>query len=176
LFEQVLLFLRQLLGDREARHGVEVALPAAGHVGHALAAQLETRADLRARRNLDLIVAGHRRDRGGTAQRQHRVADGQMAIQVIAFAMKRIVLLDVDDDVEIARGAAGGAVLAFAVEAQPLAGCNAGGNLRGDLSLAADAAGAAARLAGLADDLAGATARRARARDRQEALLEAQLS
>ena len=100
----------------------------------------------------------------------------QLAIQIVVLAMEDVVVLHVDDDVEVARRAAGGAVLALAVQAQALAGRDAGGNLRRDLALAADASGAAAGLARLADDLAGAAARRAGARDGQEALLEAQLA
>ena len=46
---------------------------------------------------------------------------GQLAIEVVPLAMEERVLLDVDDDVEVAGRSAGGAVLAFAVEAQPLA-------------------------------------------------------
>ena len=90
--------------------------------------------------------------------------------------MEERVLLDVDDDVEVARRTAGGAVLAFAVEAQPLAGGDAGGNLDRELALAADAARAAAGLARLGDRLAGAAAIRARPRDGQESLLVPQLA
>ncbi len=102
--------------------------------------------------------------------------DRHLAIEVVFLAMEERVLLDVDDDVEIARRAAGGAVLALAVEAQPLAGGDAGGNLDRELALAADAAGAAAGLARLGDRLAGAAAVRARPRDGEEALLVAQLA
>src|SRR3954470_11443434 len=85
------------------------------------------------------------------------------------------MILHVHDDVEIARRSAGGAVLPFAVQPQPLPGGDAGGNLRGDLALAADAAGAAARLAWLADHAAGAAAGGAGARHGEKALLEPQL-
>ena len=61
LFEQVLLVLRELLRDRDARDDVEVAMAAAVHVRHALAAQLEARAGLRARRNVDVLAAVERR-------------------------------------------------------------------------------------------------------------------
>ena len=98
-----------------------------------------------------------------------------MAVEVVVFAMEDVVVLDVDDDVEIARRAAGGSVLAFAVQAQALAGGDPRGNLRRDLALAPDPSRAAAGLAGLADDLADPAAGRAGPRDREEALLEAQL-
>ena len=99
-----------------------------------------------------------------------------MAIEVIVFTMEGRVVVDVDDDVEVARRAAGGAVLPLAIEAKPLAGRDPRGNLRGDLALAPDASRAAARLAGFADDLAAPAARRTRARHREEALLVAQLT
>ena len=87
---------------------------------------------------------------------------GDLAVEVVFLALEERVLLHVDDDVEIAGRAAGGAVLAFAVEAQALARGDAGRNLHRELALAADAAGAAARLARLGDDLAGAAALAAR--------------
>src|SRR5450756_3250240 len=67
------------------------------------------------------------------------------------------------------------AVFPFTVEAAPLARRDAGGDLRRDLALASDASRAAARLARFADPLAGAPAVRARTRDREEALLKAEL-
>ena len=100
----------------------------------------------------------------------------QLAVEIVPFAVEESVLLDVDDDVEVAGGTAGGAMLAFAVQAQPLAGRDAGRNLHRELALAADAARAAARLARLGDRLAGAAAVRARARDGQESLLLAELA
>src|SRR5215204_2042098 len=86
------------------------------------------------------------------------------------------MILHVDDDVEIARGAARAAVLAFAVDAEALPGGNARRDLRGYLPLASDATRAAAGLARLGDHLPGAPARGAGARDRQKALLETLLA
>src|SRR5262249_53631981 len=174
--EQTALFLRQFLRDGDARDDVEVAMAAARHVRHSLGAQLEPRARLRAGADFDRLFAVQERHPDLAAERERRKRDRHLAVEVVLFAMEERVLLHVDDDVEIARGAAGGAVLAFAIQAQPLAGRNAGRDLRGDLALASDASGAPARLARPRDHLAAAVARRARARDGEKPLLEAQLA
>src|SRR6185503_1924887 len=175
LFEQILLLAAQLLRDRGARNHVEVADAAARHVRHPLGAQLEARPGLRPGRHLDLLVADQRRHAHVTAERQRREGHRHLAIQVVPFAMEERVLLHVDDDVEIARRAAGGSVFPFAVQPEALAGGDSRGNLRGDLALAADAPGAAAGLARLADHPAAAAAGGAGSRHREEPLLEAKL-
>ena len=58
-----------------------------------------------------------------------------LAEEVVAVAPEERVLLHVDDDVEIAGRAAGRAVLAFALEPEPLAGRDAGGDLDRELAL-----------------------------------------
>ena len=76
------------------------------------------------------------------------------------------MLLDVDDDVEMAGRSAGGPGFAFALQPQLLAGGDPGRNLDRDLALFRHAAGAAARRARLGDDLAAvAAALRARPRE-----------
>ena len=85
----------------------------------------EARARLRSRRDVQLVAAVERRHLDLAAERQDRVTDRQLAEQVVAVAVEELVLLDVDDDVEIARRAAGAAVLAFVLEAQLLAGGDA---------------------------------------------------
>ena len=66
-------------------------------------------------------------------------------MQVVAVALEERVILDVNDDVEVAGRAAARAGLALAAEAQALAGGDAGGNAHGELALLLDAPGAAAR-------------------------------
>ena len=121
----MLLFLGELRRDGDAGDHVKVAMAAARHVRHALAAQLEARARLRSGRDVELLAAVERRHLDGPAEGERREADRQLAIEIVAFAMEEVVVLDVDDDVEIAGRAAGGAVLAFALQAQPLAGGDA---------------------------------------------------
>ena len=93
---------------------VQIAVAAARDVRHALAAQLEARAGLRAGRDVQLLAAVERRHLDAPAERERREADRQLAVEVVLFAMEERVLLHVDDDVEVAGRAAGGAVLAFA--------------------------------------------------------------
>src|SRR5262249_41984834 len=145
---------------------------AARDVRHALATQLEARARLRAGRNLQLLLAVDERYAHVAAEREHREGHRQLAVEIVLLAVEQRVILDVHDDVEIAGRAAGAAVFPLAVEAQPLAGRDAGRDLRGELALAPDAARAAAGLARTADDLAAAAAGGAGTRHYQEALLE----
>ena len=177
LFEQVLLFLGELLRHRDAGDDVEVAVAAAGHVRHALAAHLEARARLACPAgtcssslpsSVGTLIVPPSASVGNDT--------GISQIEVVLLAMEERVLLHVHDDVEIAGRAAGGAVLALAVEPQALTGRDAGGNLDRQLALAADAAGAAAALARLGDGLARAAAVRAGPRDGEESLLVAQLA
>src|SRR2546423_2717316 len=86
------------------------------------------------------------------------------------------MLLDVDHDVEISGRSARGSVLAFSVEPQPLAGCDARGNLNRQFSFAAHTAGAAARLTRLRNRFAGPAAVGAGARDGEKPLLVSELS
>ncbi len=97
--------------------------------------------------------------------------DRHLAVEVVLLPVEERVLLHVHDDVEIARGAAGTAVFALAIEAQALAGRDAGRDLHRQLALACGAPGSAAGVARLGDGLSGAAAVGARTRDRQEALL-----
>jgi hypothetical protein len=86
------------------------------------------------------------------------------------------MILDVHDDVEVAVRTAARARFALAVEAQALAGRDAGRNADGELALLLHAPRAPAGGARLGDDRAGAAALAAGARHREEPLLIAQLS
>src|SRR5262245_8870350 len=90
--------------------------------------------------------------------------------------MEERMLLDMNDDVEVAGGTSLGAVLAFTVEAEPLAGRDARGDLDRQRAIAPDTSRTAARVARLGDGFSGAAAIRAGTRDRQETLLIAELS
>ena len=103
LLEQVLLFLGELLRDGDAGDDVQIAVAAARDVRHALAAQLEARARLRAGRDVQLFAPVERRDLDAAAERERRVTDRQLAEEVVAFAVEELVVLHVHDDVEIAR-------------------------------------------------------------------------
>src|SRR5262249_23246883 len=89
--------------------------------------------------------------------------------------MKERMLLNVDDHVEVAGRAAGGAVLAFAVEPHSLTGRDARRDLDRQLTLATDAAGATAGVARLRDGLASPSTVSARPGDGEEPVLVAKL-
>ena len=73
------------------------------------------------------------------------------AVQVVAVALKELVLPHEDDDVEIAGGTAERAGFAFALQAQALAGGDARGNLDRELARLLDRAVASAVRARLGD-------------------------
>src|SRR6185503_16889547 len=176
LFDQLALLARELLRRLHLHGGEQIAAAAAVDVGHALVAQAQRRAGLRPLRHLHRLAAVERRYLNLAAQRDGGEVHRDLAEQVVAVAAEELVLLDVDDDVEVAGGTAGRTGFAFAVQPQLLAGGDAGGNLDGDLAIARHPSGAVATLARLGDDLAGATALRAGARDGEEALLIANLA
>jgi hypothetical protein len=100
----------------------------------------------------------------------------ELAVEIVAFAMEERVLLHVNNDVEVARRATLAAVLALAVQAEPLPGRDTRGNLDGQRALAADPSGAATGLARLGDRLSRPAAVRARSRDGQKTLLITELA
>ena len=127
-------------------------------------------------RDVHVFLTVERRNLDVAAKRERRKGDRHLAIEIVFLAMEERVLLDVDNDVEIAGRAPGAAMFAFAIEAQPLARRDAGGNLDGQLALARRASRSAAGVARPGDRLSGPAAVRARPRNRKKALLIAQLA
>jgi len=80
------------------------------------------------------------------------------------------------DHVQMSSRSAGAPGFAFALQPKLLAGCNAWGNLHGDLTLSGDTSGAATRLARLADGSARPTTLRTRSGDGEETLLATNLT
>ena len=154
-----------------------VAVAAVVERRHALAADAELLARLRAGRNLDraalAVEAGHvdlAAERGGGDR------DRRLRVERRAVALEQLVRAQVDEDVEVAGGAVAEARLALARHADPRALVDARRHL--DLKRLAPlhAAGAEAGLARVGDDLADAAAGRAGAFDDEEALLHAHLA
>src|SRR5205085_1066947 len=141
---------------------VEVAAPTAAERGHAVAFQAEDRAGLCARRDFQILLSFERRHTHLRAERGLREGDGDRGVEVVSLPLEDFVLFDVDDDVEVARGASLRPRLALARETQARASLHARRYLHLHLLLAFDAARAAARLAGRADDLPRAAATAAR--------------
>src|SRR5687767_596781 len=176
LLQQFLLFLAEPLRRDRLDGDQQIAVAAAGYVGHALAAQFEGGAGLRAFGNLDRLVAVEARHLDLAAERQRGECQRHRAMQIVAVALKELVLTDEDHDVEIPRRAAERPGFTFAGEPQPLTGGNAGRDLHRQLAHLLDAAFAAAGGAGFGDHLAGPAALTAGPRDREKALLIAQLT
>src|ERR1051325_2604243 len=110
LFEELLLLLIDLLRRDDLDRHEQIAAPASrDDVGHAAAAQPERGARLRPFGNLEALASLERRNRDLAAHRQRRVVERDLAEEIVAVAVKERMLLHVDDDVEIAGGAAAGA-------------------------------------------------------------------
>src|SRR5437762_3475903 len=100
-----------------------------------------------------------------SAKRRGGEGDRHVAMQVAAFALENGVLLDVDDDIEIARGTAAHAGFAVAAGAEPRAVLDASGDFQFDARGFFDPTFAATGAAGFLDRAAGALAGRACLRD-----------
>src|SRR5690242_18497540 len=75
LLEQLPLLLRELLRHCDACDDVEVAVAAAADVRHAFSPQLEPRAGLRARRDVQLLAPVQDRHLDRAAERERRKTD-----------------------------------------------------------------------------------------------------
>ena len=176
MLEQLLLVFGEFLRRHRLHCHPDVTAAAPRHVGHALAAQAEGRAGLRAFGNLDGLVAVNAMHLDLAAECERREREGHGAVQVVAVALEELVVLHEDHHVEIAGRTALGARFAFAGQAQALSGGNPGRNLHRQLARLLNRAAAPAGLAGLGDHLAGAAALAASARHGEEALLKADLA
>src|SRR5439155_11360016 len=116
------------------------------------------------------------RDLDVRTERRLREAHRSLADDVGALACEQRMVPHVKHDVEIAGGGGAGTGLALAAELQARAVVDAGGDLDVQLLHAALRTVAAARRARVRDDRSLAVAVAARFRDREEALLEADLA
>src|SRR5689334_9212165 len=107
LLDRFALIARQLLRDRDLHRDVEIATAATGDARHALAAQTEAGAAWRGFRDRDALLVIERRHLHAAAEHERGEADSDLAVQIVVFTPEEIVLLDVDDDVEIASRATG---------------------------------------------------------------------
>ena len=102
------------VGHLDADVDVEIAARAAVEDGDALVAHLELRAVLRAFGDLELVRLAEGGHFDLAAQGGLRDIQRDGAVQVVFVALEEGVLLHLEEHVEIARGAAVGAGLAFA--------------------------------------------------------------
>ena len=144
--------------------------------GHALVADAEGCAGLRAVGNLQAVLAFHGGNLDLRAHGGLRHGDRDDAVQVVAFAREEGMLLHVQHDIQIACGAAELADFAGTGKANAGSVFDAGRNFGVDGALAQNAAFAFALRAGIGDDAAGALAGGAGARDAEKSLLVADLA
>src|SRR5690606_31122223 len=174
--EQLLLLAGEVHGRLHHDVAEHVAGDLAAHRFDALAAQAELLAALGFRRNLQRHAAVQRRHLHLAAERGRGEADRHIAMQVAALAAEDRMRPDPHFHVQVARRTAILSRLAFAGEANAVAGVHAGGNLYrqgADFLLAAAAAAVRARFR---DHGAGAMALGAGLLDGEETLLHADLA
>ena len=86
-------------------------------------------------------------DRDLCAERGLSEADRNIDVEIIALPLEELVLLDLDDDVEIASGSSGCSSLSFAADSEPGTRVNPSGNLNLERLLLLDQALATTGLA-----------------------------
>src|SRR5262249_10897427 len=148
----------QLLRYQDPHADQVVAAASAPQPRHALAAQPQHGAALRAGRQLQLLVAVERRHVDLVAERGLGDVDGQLVDDVGVLPLEVRVRRDRNHDVEIARRAAAAAELALARQVDLLAVVDAGRYRHGDLPHRLDGAARAALPARLGDHLAASAA------------------
>src|SRR5574344_1761560 len=161
LTEQLALVFGEF--DRRFHHdvAVQIARVAGTHALDALAAQAELLARLRAFGDVDGSLARQGGHFNLTAQRGGDEAHRHLAVQIVAIALKDVVRLDADFDVQVARWATVDAGLTIARGANAHAAVDARRDFDFQRLLAFDFALAVAAGAGLGNDLARAPAVRA---------------
>src|SRR5689334_21496370 len=162
LFEQLTLLLGQLLRHLDIDHDMEIpARSGPPEVGHTLATQPDGRVRLRARLDLDLLLAIDRRHRDRRTERGLRDRDRRLVVKLRAGAAKRRMWRDVDYDVQRARRTAARPHLPLVGEPDLVALVDAGGDGHAQHPLRFDPAIAMTGRARALDDLALAPATRA---------------
>src|SRR5713101_1824499 len=106
LFEELALLARQFAGCNHANVVEEIALSSAAGVRESFALDTKNRAALRTFGNFQALFAGQRRNHNLRPQRRLRHADGNRTEKVRAAPLEERMLLDVENDVQVARRAA----------------------------------------------------------------------
>src|SRR5262245_45539050 len=125
LLEEMPLILVQLLWRLYLHSGVQITFASAANLGQALVPDAERRARLSAFGHLHRFRPVQRRHDDLAAERQRREVDRDLAEEVHTVAAVELVLLNVDDDIEMAGGTAGRSCLAFTLEPELLSRRNA---------------------------------------------------
>jgi len=161
--------MRQFRRHFDVEFRVQIAQSTPMHFGQALAAQTEYLAGRRARRDLQHGVAFEGRHLHFAAQGRAGKADRHAAKQIGAFALKNLMRLDMQNDVEISGLTAPRTAFALAGGAQPRAVLDARRNLDLDLGRLFHAPLAVADVAWLFDGLPRAPAAGTRLRNIEKA-------
>src|SRR5277367_4131216 len=176
-------FLEQLaLARRQAARRLDdyldqlVAFSVAVKIDDALALEAQNFTRLRGGRNLQLHLALERRHFYFGADRRLRETDRRFDYHVVVLAHEHLVLLDVDDDVEIALRTAAVAGLALAAQFEARSIVDARRNFHGERFVLADSPLSLALGARVGNDHAFAAALPAGRRDRKKSLLRAHLA
>src|SRR5882757_1203953 len=106
-----------------------IAASVAVKIDNSLALEAQDLSRLRGRRNLEFHFAVERRNFNLCADRRLRETDRRLDYHVVVLTHEHLVLLDVDDNVEIALRSAAVAGLALAAQLQPRAIVDARRNL-----------------------------------------------
>ena len=154
----------------------EISSAAAVENGDALILDADGGAGLGAFGNLEGLIAAEGGDSDFRAERGLHERNGHDAAEVIAFALKKLMLFHMQNNVEIAGLAAEGSGFTEAGEADACAVFNAGGDFGFDGALTKCAALAAALQAGIGDDLTESLAGGTGACDAEKSLLMADLA
>src|SRR5208282_294090 len=153
-----------------------IAAPIAMQIDDALALEPQHFARLGAGGNLELDLAVQRRHVDFASERRLRKADRHFNDDVVFLAGEELMLLDVDDDVQVASGSSPVAGLAFAPQLEPRAIVDTGRNAHGQRLLPSEPALSLALGARVGNDHPFAAALAAGCRDRKEALLSTDLA
>ena len=169
--QQFALAFGQFPGGLYSHLDVEVAFTVPIKHRHAFAPYAKRGSRLRAFGDLQLVFSFKRRNHNFDAQGSLRKRDWNHAVQVVALALKEGVLLDMQDNIQIAGWPAERARLTQPVEANSRAVLHSRRDLGFDRALAQQAAFAFALRAGIGDHTARALAGWAGSSDAKKALL-----
>ena len=158
LLQGLTLGAAELLGDLDLALDVHITAASAIHILDALAAQAEGGAALGAFRHIDLDLAVDGRHRDGIAQDSLTVGDGEDDVDIVLVALEHLAGLDSHRHDDVTCGAAVGAGIAHAREAEALIVVDARRDIGLQSLLDRDGAAAVAALAGVLDELALAAA------------------
>src|SRR2546425_1463548 len=161
LAQRLLLLLGQIGGNHDPHKDQLVTATPGTHMRDATTVDSDRLAILRPGRNLDVLGTVDRWDFHRVAQGGLRHTQGQLVDDVGPVAFQHRVRLDLDDDVQVTRGASAGTDLAFTREADLRTTVDPGRDVDPHFLFAGTAAAATAGPAGLLDDLALAVATRA---------------